>query len=137
MQIYELALKNDPAFSSAFHENQAVQERLEQGKALFRPSVSLTGTTNRSETNIEYVGAGNVYRNNGRESFDSYGYSVNINQPVFRKQINAQYEQAKSQVRQADAQLVVARQDLIVRTSQAYFDVLFAQDTIDLIQARM
>ena len=136
MQIYELALKNDPVLSSAFHENQAVQERLEQGKALFRPSVSLTGTTNRSETNIEYVGAGNVYRNNGHESFDSYGYSVNINQPVFRKQISAQYEQAKSQVRQADAQLVVARQDLIVRTSQAYFDVLFAQDTIDLIQAQ-
>jgi outer membrane protein len=59
-----------------------------------------------------------------------------VSQPIYRKQIRAQFEQAKSQVAQADKQLLLAKQGLIIRSSKAYFDVLLAQDKIDLIGAQ-
>ena len=136
MEVYALALKNDTTLSSAKYGNQAAQEKLVQGKALFKPTISLNSSANHSDTDIKYVGSDNVFRNAGRESFETYQYGVNINQPIFRKQIWAQYAQAKSQVAQADLQLLATQQDLMLRTSQAYFDVLLAQDNIDLIAAQ-
>ena len=37
---------------------------------------------------------------------------------------------------QADKQLVLAQQNLIIRSSKAYFDVLLAQDKVALIRAQ-
>jgi len=48
----------------------------------------------------------------------------------------ATYEQGKRQVLLAQAQLSSASQDLIVRVSQAYFDVLAAQDTLAFVRAQ-
>src|SRR5438132_7680039 len=47
-----------------------------------------------------------------------------------------QFEQGEQQVRQAEAAFGQASQDLIVRVSQAYFDVLSAQDTLGLARAQ-
>jgi outer membrane protein len=46
------------------------------------------------------------------------------------------YEQALTQVEQADAQLALAAQDLILRVAQAYFDVLLAQDNVAFAEAQ-
>jgi len=136
LDIYQQALSRDPTWASARSGNLASQEKLEQGKALYRPTVTFNSTANHSETDIKYNGAGSIFRNGGRESFDSYGYGVNVTQPIYRKQISAQFEQAKSQVSQADKQLALAQQQLMLRSAQAYFDVLLAQDKIDLINAQ-
>ncbi|HSH71677.1 MAG TPA: TolC family outer membrane protein [Methylophilaceae bacterium] len=136
LDIYQQALNRDPAWASARSGNLAAQEKLEQGKALYRPTVTVNSNASHSETDIKYNGAGSIFRNGGRESFDSYGYGVNVSQPIYRKQISTQYEQAKSQVTQADKQLALAQQQLMLRTAQAYFDVLLAQDKIDLINAQ-
>jgi outer membrane protein len=45
-------------------------------------------------------------------------------------------EQAKTQVSQADKQLYLTQQTLILRTTQAYFDVLLAQDKVKLMGAQ-
>jgi outer membrane protein len=45
-------------------------------------------------------------------------------------------EQTKTQVSQADKQLNLTQQNLILRVTQAYFDVLIAQDKIALIAAQ-
>ena len=50
-----------------------------------------------------------------------------VAQPLYRLQNKIQYDQAKVQVAQADAQLSLALQDLILRVAQAYFDILLAQ----------
>src|SRR5204862_8157199 len=48
----------------------------------------------------------------------------------------AQRDQADYQVRQAEATFAQASQDLTVRTAQAYFDVLAAQDTLAFVGAQ-
>jgi outer membrane protein len=48
----------------------------------------------------------------------------------------ATYEQGQKRSRRGQAQLQLAEQDLIVRVSQAYFDVLAAQDALAFVQAQ-
>ena len=69
-------------------------------------------------------------------SFGSSGLSLSVTQPLYRKQNAIVYEQALTQVEQADAQLALAGQDLILRVAQAYFDVLLSQDNVALAETQ-
>lgn len=135
-QIYQQALTQDPVLASAKNGNRAMQEKLVQGNALYLPTINFNAGATASQTDIKYIGSSSVFRNGGRETFEGYSYGVNLNQPIYRKQIQAQLAQAKSQVEQSDKQLLLAQQNLILRSSKAYFDVLMAQDKIELIQAQ-
>ncbi len=68
--------------------------------------------------------------------FGSTGLTLAVVQPLYRRQNIVVYEQAMTQVEQADAQLAAAAQDLILRVSQAYFEVLNAQDTVAFAEAQ-
>lgn len=137
VDIYQLALSHDPTLASALSANQAAQEIIEQGKALYRPTVNFSASASASQTDIKYLGSGfNQFRNEGRQNFEGYSYGVDARQPIFRKQNLVQMDQSKTQVSQADKQLHLSQQVLILRTTQVYFDVLIAQDRIDLITAQ-
>jgi outer membrane protein len=135
LDIYQQALAKDATLLSALKANQASQELIEQGKALYRPTVTFTANASATQTDIQYIGA-NFFRNEGRSNFEGYNYGVNARQPIFRKQNWVQIDQSKTQVSQADKQLHLTQQQLILRVTQAYFDVLIAQDRIALLQAQ-
>jgi outer membrane protein len=61
---------------------------------------------------------------------------VTLVQPLYRQQNWVAYSEAELQVVQTDAQLKIAEQDLVLRTAQAYFDVLIAQDSVQLAEAQ-
>ncbi len=136
LDIYRLAQSNDPGWASAQSSRLAAQEKLVQGKALTLPTVTAGANANHSNTDIQYRGRSSVFGNGTSESFETYGYNINLTHPLYRKQNSVQYEQSKTQVAQAEEQLNSSRQDLMLRVSQAYFDVLLAQDKIDLIVAQ-
>ncbi len=137
LDIYQQALAHDPQLASALNANRAAQELIEQGKALYRPTVNLTAGASASQTDIRFVNAANnPFRVQGRNNFEGYNYGVDARQPIFRKQNLVQMDQAATQVSQADKQLHLTQQQLILRVTQAYFDVLMAQDRIDLIVAQ-
>jgi outer membrane protein len=133
LAIYRLALTNDPELASALSGNKAAQEIIEQGKALYRPTVSFTAGASNSRTHIRYLDA-NIQE--GDSNFDTYKAGVEARQPIYRKQNLVQMDQAKVQVSQADKQYNLSQQALILRTTEAYFEVLIAQDKIDLIRAQ-
>lgn len=134
-QVYQSAVNSDPTLAAAKSERLAAEEKLAQGRALSRPTVTFSSNASHTESDIQYIGV-NIFRNAGRESFNTYGYSLNINQPLFRKLIGVQNAEARIQVSLADKQLALAQQDLMLRAAQVYFDVLLAQDRIGLIQAQ-
>ncbi|MDP1659612.1 MAG: TolC family outer membrane protein [Methylotenera sp.] len=137
VDIYHQAVSHDPTLASALSANQAAQEVIEQGKALYRPSVNFNAGASASRTDIRYIGAGILpNRAAGSASFEGYSYGVDARQPIYRKQNLVQMEQTKTQVSQADKQLHLSRQALILRTTQSYFEVLIAQDKIDLLAAQ-
>jgi outer membrane protein len=139
LELYKQAQSNDSTWAAARSTHAAAQEKLVQGKALTLPTVTLNANANHSNTDLEYRSGGASGFNRqggGNESFETYGYSVNVNHPLYRKQNQIQFEESKTQVSQADETLSTASLDLMTRTSQAYFDVLLAQDKIDLIEAQ-
>ena len=69
-------------------------------------------------------------------SFSTQNIAVSATQPLYRPANVAAYRQGDRQVDLAKAQLDAADQDLIVRVSQGYFDVLAAQDTLAFVGAQ-
>jgi outer membrane protein len=135
LDIYQQALAHDPTLASALSANKAAQELIEQGKALYRPAVNFNAAASASRTDSQVVGSGNPFRD-GKNTFQAYSYGVEARQPVYRKQNLVQRDEAVTQVSLADKQYHLSQQALILRTTQAYFDVLIAQDKIDLIAAQ-
>jgi outer membrane protein len=133
---FQQARSSDPTWASAQSANNAAQEKLVQGKALLLPSASMGANASHVESNLERASGRFNIGSTGHDDYETWGYSLNINQPLYRKQNRIQYEQSKTTVAQADEQLHSAYQELMLRVSQAYFDVLLAQDKIDLIQAQ-
>lgn len=137
LDIYQQALANDPTLASALSANKAAQEIIEQGKALYRPTVNLNAALNRTQSEISFNNVtSNFPRLAGKANFEGYNYNLEIRQPIYRKQNLVQMDQSVTQVSQADKQYHQSQQNLILRATQAYFDVLIAQDRIELIGAQ-
>jgi outer membrane protein len=134
LQVYRSAQASDAQYAAARATWAAGQERLPQGRAGLLPSVSISASTQYNDREIRFRDP-TVPDNNA--SFNSNSASLSLSQPVYRPQNLRAFEQAKTQVAQADAVLAQAAQDLILRVAQAYFDVLLAQDTVAFAQAQL
>lgn len=137
LDIYRQAVSSDPTLAAARSANQATEERLAQARSLFFPTINFTMNATHSETDVRYLNnQNNPFRVGEPQSFETFAYGVNATQPIFRKQNHDQYDQAKLQVLQSDLLLIQAQQELMLRVSDAYFDVLLARDNIELINAQ-
>ena len=106
IDIYQQALSHDSTLASALSANQSAQELIEQGKALYRPSVNFSAGVNATQADVRYLNTGpSPFGFAGKTNFEGYNYGINATQPIFRKQNLVQMDQAKTQVSQADKQL--------------------------------
>ena len=135
LDIYNLALAHDPTLASALNANQAAQELIEQSKALYRPIVNFSASTNASQADIHFKGTGVPFPN-GSRTFSGYQYGVEARQPIFRRQNMVQMEQMHTQVSQTDKQLHLTLQTVMLQTTLNYFQILMAQDKLTLIGAQ-
>ncbi|HSN38654.1 MAG TPA: TolC family outer membrane protein [Burkholderiales bacterium] len=126
LDIYRDARGSDAVYASARAAWAATQEKLPQGRAGLLPQANLSASTQYNDREISF-------RNPQPAAigqFNSNALTLSLTQPLFRPQNYTQYQQAKTQLTQADAQLALAAQDLVLRVAQAYFDVLLAQDNV-------
>lgn len=132
LEVYRAAQSSDAVYASARAAWAAGQEKLPQGLSGLLPSAALSGSTqyNDRESRSRDPAVGTT---TGR----SNALTLSVTQPLYRPQNTAAYEQAKTQVVQSDAVFAQSAQDLIVRVSQAYFDVLLAQDSVAFAQAQL
>jgi outer membrane protein len=132
-ELYRQARDSDAAYASARAAWAAAQEKLPQGRAGLLPAASLSAFTqyNDREIRLRTPGALDLSSN-----YNSNAFTLSLTQPLYRRQNWIVYEQAKTQIQQADAQFALAAQDLILRIAQAYFDVLLAQDTVAFAAAQ-
>ena len=75
--------------------------------------------------------------NNQTVDSDFWTYDAQITQSLFRWDQWQALKRADAQVAVAEANFRSAQQDLLVRVSQAYFDVLAAEDTLRAAQATL
>jgi outer membrane protein len=129
VQLYEAAKAHDASFKAAQSQYQASLAKAEQAKALMRPTAGLGATA--SETDFDNLTSSNV-----DARFGTRTATLSASQPLFRPANLAGYRQGAKQADLAQAQLKAAEQDLIVRVSQAYFDVLAAQESLAFVKAQ-
>ncbi len=126
--LYDAARAYDATYQSARSQYDANLARAEQARAGILPTAGLSAGYSRSDfENTNPV----VNRN-----YPTTTGTVSASQPIYRPANWATYEQGKRQVDLAQAQLDAAEQDLIVRVSQAYFDVLASQDSLAFVRAQ-
>jgi len=124
-ELYDAARAYDATFLAARASAESAEHRAAQAEALRRPSAAVTGNATSNYLDLPRV--------NG--SSNSVGASVGARYALFNRANDATYAQAQKSLAVARADLASAEQDLIVRVSQAYFDVLAAQDTLTTTRA--
>lgn len=131
-ETYELALQNDPVLKQAQASQLAIGESKSQSIARLLPNVSATGLSSRDW--LHNKKAGTDYRGPDQE-FWSNSFNLKLTQPLFRWDYWIQLSQSDNQIAQAEADYQAAVQDLMVKTTEAYFNVLSAQDALEIILA--
>ena len=134
VQVFRDAQRYDATFAAARNNLAAGRERLPQGRALLLPTLNLSA--NATNSRIDVDSKDTTVSPSFLRVPNSSGYTLTLTQPIFRVQNYLQYQQSEFQVRQAEATFGQASQDLIVRVSQAYFDVLGQYDTLVLVRAQ-
>ena len=126
LELYEAAHNYDATYLSARALADSAPFRVEQSRALMRPNASLSGSTVRGQ-NSPTVGA-----NYGSNTIAA---TLAGRQPLFNRANQATIAQAERTLESSLAELDTAEQDLMLRVSQAYFDVLGAEDTLQTTRA--
>ncbi len=134
--ILNEALANDPVFASARFAQQASAEAEPQARSALLPNVSLSAGVNT--TNYRFLSDDQNPQTGGFPSFTrtftSWGPTLQLAVPLYRAQLWESLSQSKLTVEQSQAQVAQAREDLVVRVAQAYFDVLASIDALAAIQ---
>lgn len=128
LELYESARAYDATWQSAKAQYDANVFRAEQAKAGVLPTANLSAGATRSRFDVNNPEV--------ERAFGTQNATLSASQPLYRPANLATYGQGKRQVELAQAQLTAAAQDLIIRVSQAYFDVLAAQDTLAFVRAQ-
>lgn len=131
MHAYEFALNNDPTFRGAVKDNEAGQANRVIGRAQLLPRINYSywsAANNLKQSGPAYTGGPNQIYN---KAYPSDNQTAQLTQPIFDLGALARYRQGVAQGDFAEAKFAYQSQDLLVRTLQAYSDVLFAQDQLD------
>lgn len=127
--VYALAETNDPIYRQTVYSTLATRESKPQARSQLLPNANFSANVFGNDQNIKGIGP------TRDETFDSYGYTVSVTQPVFRWDRYLSLKQTDSIIQQAEAGQLSAQQELIIRVAEAYFNVLAALDNIEFTKA--
>jgi outer membrane protein len=130
LQAYRLAQAHDAEFAAASATRDAGREQMPQARAGLLPSLAFSGESVWNAQEIDN-GATHVDRR-----YNSHRHALTLTQPVFRWQNLIAYTQGKIAVALSEARFAEARQQLILRVSGAYFEVLNALANLEAAHAQ-
>jgi len=124
IDVYQMALTHDAQLAQAQSQYQADMQGLDTARATLLPQIKADGSY--------------FVTDSSNDSFDvnTQSLSLTLNQSLYRHENWAQYEKSKYLVESAEASLQNSQQDLIIRVTEAYFDVLLAEETLRLAKTK-
>lgn len=134
-EIYQLALQNDPVLKQSEARQAAVGESKNQSTARFFPVITATGTSSKDYLHNKRAGSFDFRGNQVNQDFWSHTFSLNITQPLFHWDHWIQLSQSENRIAEAEADYQAELQNLMTKTTEAYFNVLSAQDNLSFIRA--
>ncbi len=134
LEIYQQAIQSDPLIHEAEARRLAALEASPQARGVLFPQVSFSGgyTESSFENPSAFFGDQLVDLDVESETTD---WTFTARQTLFRWDQIVGLRQADKRVARAEADREAAQQDLIVRVTQRYFDVLAAEDRLRAIHA--
>jgi outer membrane protein len=129
--LYGAARDYDAGFQSAKSQFDANVARADQAKAGLMPTVNYTDSIAHGLNTNKYIGSATQSR-----SYGTRQGVLSVSQPLYRPANLVNYQQGQKQLAQANIQLQTAEQDLIVRVTSAYFDVLASKDSLAFVKAQ-
>ena len=127
ISVYKQALLSDPQYQAAIEAHSAALEVVPQARSALLPNIGIGGDVSRERFDP---------RNEGETNYSTNQiYSIGLRQTLYQRERFIQLSQADNRVTQADAQLIAAQQDLIVRVARRYFLVLASHDNIEFVTA--
>lgn len=133
MEIYQLALQNDPEYKISDINQSIAGEFKSQSIAQMLPNLTFSANSNRQR--VQSYRTGFSISGSGLQHYWDSGLTINLIQPVFNWGHWVQLEQSENKIAQAEAEFQAKRQSLMTRTVEAYFKVLAAQDNLAYIDA--
>jgi len=144
MQAWQAALQHDPQAAVADAARAAGETRRAQAASLWRPTVVLSGSAGRMNADTATTGAQfsapSFGQSNGvtfSTSIDngaSTSWALSLRQPLYNLERSAQRQQLNIGADAADLQWQSAHQDLMLNTTQRYFDVVLAERKLALLR---
>ncbi|WP_018873598.1 TolC family outer membrane protein [Thioalkalivibrio sp. ALJ16] len=129
MEVYDRAAAEDAELRTAEAEYRSVLENRPLARSALLPQIS-----GQAE-------AGAFYRDDRNQPGSLDGrqtsFGLNLSQSIYDRRNYIELAQVDLQIARAAAELDAARQDLILRVAQAYFDVLIAQETLAFREAEL
>ncbi|EGR7965124.1 outer membrane channel protein TolC [Vibrio vulnificus] len=122
-EIYDLAKQNDPQLLSVQAKRDAAFEAVTSSRSTLLPQINLTAGYNINRSDVD-----------PRDS-DKLSAGINFSQELYQRSSWITLDNAEKSARQADAAYAATQQGLILRTAQAYFEVLKAQDNLEFVRA--
>lgn len=130
VELTEQAQTYDAAWQSARAQYEATLSQSAQAKAGLLPQIGIQAGSQYNETRVR----GDFLSRQLDARQDSA--SLQATQPLYNPANFATYKQGQFQAELTQIQLDAASQDLLVRTAQAYFQVLTTQETLKLVRAQ-
>lgn len=135
--IYESALQNDPVLRAARATYLAGKENLAQGRAGLLPQIIATASyaETTTDSNSERLFLNQQSISDTESDTDTTNYALQLSQAVFDMPAWFRFQSGKALSASARAQFSSDQQSLIVRVSDAYFNVLRAYDDLETRKA--
>jgi len=125
VETYEKALSYDSGIAAAQATFEAQQAASDVSRSNLLPQIGAFGEA--SHTDVDGP--------NQEAAYKTYGYGVELTQPLFRADAWFNYDASKFQTEAARADYNLAQQQLILDVATAYFNVLRASDTLTVTRA--
>jgi protease secretion system outer membrane protein len=129
-QAWEAALKNDPAYRMGYYDKESARENRVIGRSYLLPTVSASYSASRNVADIETLEFG--IRVPDHPKYISRSAVVQLRQPILNLEGIARYRQGKVAAEQGEAAFAASTDEVTVRVTSAYMDVLFADDQVAL-----
>ena len=134
--VYQAALEQDATIRASRAAADSGRERVPQARAGLLPQVS--ASAGRNNNNLDTT-APNILGTpvTTNDQYFSDNRTVQLRQPLMNMQRWLQFQQAKSIVEEAEANLDRDLQNLVVRVAGAYFETLMSDEQLELVQAQI
>ncbi len=130
VEMYEAARGYDAGFISAKAQFEANLAKANQALGGILPNIAVSVSQVRTDFQRQSQGA----ERTAVTELETKTTAATLTQPIYRPAAWATYRQGGRQLQQAAAQYESAEHDLLIRVSQAYFDVLTSEDNFELVQ---